>query len=48
MILLPIKPKFAFSIESENKKVEFRKLNFKNRRSDICIVYASSPYKKII
>lgn len=48
MILLPIKPKYAFSIEKDIKKVEFRKINFKNRTSDICIVYASSPYQKII
>lgn len=48
MILLPIKPKYAFAIMNKEKKVEFRKANFKNRDSEICIVYASSPYKKLI
>lgn len=48
MILLPIKPEYAFAIQRNEKKVEFRKMNFRNLNSDICIVYASSPYKKII
>lgn len=48
MILLPIKPKYAFAIEKKQKMVEFRKINFKNKSLDICIVYASSPYKKMI
>lgn len=48
MILLPIKPKYAFAIQNKIKMVEFRKIKFKNLNSDICIVYASSPYKKII
>lgn len=48
MILLPIKPKYAFAIQNKAKMVEFRKIKFKNLDSDICVVYASSPYKKII
>ncbi|HVW67098.1 MAG TPA: hypothetical protein VHA78_05235 [Candidatus Peribacteraceae bacterium] len=47
MIFLPIKPKYALQIHQLNKLVEFRKVGFK-RNSDICIVYASSPVKKII
>lgn len=48
MILLPIKPKYAFAIMNNEKKVEFRKVSFKNSDSNICVVYASSPYKKLI
>ena len=48
MILLPIKPEYAFAIQRNEKKVEFRKMNFRNLNSDICIVYARNNYKKII
>lgn len=48
MIFLPIRPKYAIAIKNRNKKVEFRKSKFKNLKTDYCIVYASSPLKKII
>ncbi|MFA6038692.1 MAG: hypothetical protein WCV62_01640 [Candidatus Peribacteraceae bacterium] len=47
MIFLPIKPKYALKIHQQQKLVEFRKVGFK-RASNICVVYASSPVKKII
>lgn len=47
MIFLPIKPKYAFAIHSGEKKVEFRKVTF-SREERFCIVYASSPVKRII
>ena len=46
-IFLPIKPKYAFSIIEGKKKVEFRKIKF-NRDVGHVIIYASSPYKRII
>lgn len=48
MIFLPIKPDYAFAIKNGEKKVEFRKVPFRNRTTNKCVVYASSPYKKII
>ena len=48
MIFLPIKPEFAFAISSKKKKVEFRKVKFKKQDIKYCLVYASSPYKKVI
>ena len=48
MVFLPIKPRYAIAIKNRDKKVEFRKAKFKNRETDYCIVYASSPLKKVI
>lgn len=48
MIFLPIKPEYAFAIHNREKKVEFRKVKIKRRTEKYCIVYASSPVKKII
>ncbi len=48
MIFLPIKPKFALAIHEGQKKVEFRKINISKTLDKYCIVYASSPIKKII
>lgn len=45
--LLPIHPKFADSIISGEKKVEFRKVRFRKEVSHV-IIYASSPVKKIL
>jgi len=47
IIFLPIKPKYAFGILSGEKKFEFRKTNF-SKNVEKVIVYASSPYKKIL
>jgi len=46
-VFLPIKPKYAFSILEGKKKVEFRKVKF-NKDVKYVIIYASSPYKKVI
>ena len=46
-VFLPIKPKYANKIISGEKKVEFRKVEFKNNVNNL-IIYASSPVKKII
>lgn len=48
MIFLPIKPKYALAIKDRKKKVEFRKVPFRNIKKKYCIVYASSPYKKVV
>jgi predicted transcriptional regulator len=45
--LLPIQPRYAESIISGQKKVEFRKVKFRRDVSHV-VVYASSPIKKII
>ena len=46
-VILSIKPKYAQSIISEIKKVEFRKKIFK-RPVDKVYIYSSSPTKKLI
>lgn len=48
VILLPIKPKYALAIKDLKKKVEFRKIRFKNELIKSCLVYASHPLKRII
>lgn len=48
MIFLPIKPKFAHAIHVGKKKVEFRKVKLNKDKEKYCIVYASSPKKRII
>jgi predicted transcriptional regulator len=47
-VLLSIKPEFAYKIFSGEKKYEFRRTIFKNKRVKKVIVYASSPVKKVI
>jgi len=46
-VFLPIKPEYAFAIFEGTKKYEFRKAGF-GRDVKRIVVYASSPYKKII
>ena len=48
MIFLPIKPEYALAIQEGRKKVEFRKIAFKRKDVGRCIVYVSSPYKRVI
>ncbi|MFA7685911.1 MAG: hypothetical protein WCX95_03885 [Candidatus Gracilibacteria bacterium] len=48
MIFLPIKPQYAFAIRDNEKLVEFRKRPFRNKDSKYCVVYVTSPHKKII
>jgi predicted transcriptional regulator len=48
MIFLPIRPIYAFAIRDNEKRVEFRKKPFKKTQIEHCMVYATSPYKKII
>ena len=45
--LLPIRPRFARSIMSGEKKVEFRKVRFRSNVSRV-VVYASSPIKRVL
>lgn len=45
--LLPIKPKFAEAILTGNKRVEFRRQNFKRNVTHI-VIYSSSPIRKIM
>ena len=47
-VLLSIKPEFAKRIFDGSKKYEFRKAIFKNPHVTTCIVYASSPVKRVI
>lgn len=47
IVLLPIQPRFARSIMTGEKKVEFRKVRFRNQVSHI-VVYSSSPIQKIL
>lgn len=47
IVLLPIRPRFARSIMSGKKKVEFRKVRFRDEVSHV-VVYASSPIQKIL
>ena len=47
-VLLSIKPKFAASIFSGNKKFEFRKAIFRNARVKKVYVYASRPVGLVI
>lgn len=48
MIFLPIKPEYAFAIQEGRKKVEFRKSPFRRKDVGRCIVYVSSPHKRVI
>ncbi len=48
MIFLPVKPKYALAIHSKRKVVEFRKVKFKNEDTRYCLLYASTPIKRII
>lgn len=45
--LMPIRPRFASSIMKGQKRVEFRRVAFRNRVTHV-VVYASSPVKKIV
>lgn len=47
-IILSIKPEFANKIFDGNKKFEFRRSIFKNKKVSKVIVYASSPVSKVI
>jgi len=47
VVLLPIQPQFARLIMIGEKKVEFRKVRFREQVSYI-VVYASNPVKKIL
>lgn len=47
-LLLSIKPQFAESIFSGEKRFEYRRIIFKNRSVKIAYVYASSPVKRVI
>lgn len=47
-IILSIKPEFANKIFEGNKKFEFRRSIFKNKKVSKVIVYASSPVSKVI
>jgi len=47
IVLLPIQPRFARSIMTGEKRVEFRKVRFRNEVSHV-VVYASSPIQKIL
>jgi len=46
-VFLPIKPEYAFAIFKGDKKFEFRKAGFGKEVKRV-VVYASSPYKRII
>lgn len=47
-VILSIKPKFAELIFQGEKKYEFRRSIFKDKRVKKVIVYASSPISKVI
>jgi len=47
-VLLSIKPEYAARIFSGEKKYEFRRAIFKNRKVTHAVVYASSPVRKVI
>jgi predicted transcriptional regulator len=47
-VLLSIKPKFVKSIFNREKRYEFRKTIFKNRKINRVFIYSSSPVKKIV
>lgn len=47
IVLLPIQPRFTRSIMKGQKKVEFRKIRFRNEVSHV-VLYATSPIRKII
>lgn len=47
-VLLSIKPEFAEKIFSGEKKFEFRRTIFKDKRVRKIVVYASAPVQKVI
>jgi predicted transcriptional regulator len=47
-VLLSIKPKYVKSIIDGEKRYEFRKMIFKNRKINRIYIYSSSPVKKIV
>ncbi|ELE9015194.1 ASCH domain-containing protein [Enterobacter cloacae] len=47
-VLLSIKPEYAESILSGEKKYEFRKSIFKNKNVDTIVIYATMPVGKVI
>lgn len=47
-IILSIKPEFANKIFDGDKKFEFRRSIFKNKKVSKVIVYASAPISKVI
>ena len=47
-VLLSIKPKYVKSIIEGDKRYEFRKAMFKNRKINRIYIYSSSPVKKIV
>jgi len=46
IVLLPIQPRFTTLIMKGKKKVEFRRIRFRNKVSHV-VLYATSPIKKI-
>lgn len=47
-VLLSIKPEFAEKILRGEKKYEFRKIGFRDKRVRIVVIYATQPIGKII
>jgi type I restriction enzyme S subunit len=47
-VLLSIRPKYAESIVTGQKKYEFRKIIFNDKYVNIAYVYVTSPVKKIV
>ncbi len=47
-VLLSIKPKYAEAILKGEKKYEFRKIIFKNKKIRYIYIYSTSPIKKIV
>lgn len=47
-VLLSIKPEYVEKIFSGEKKYEFRRILFRNKKVKKVIVYASSPVKKVV
>jgi predicted transcriptional regulator len=47
-VLLSIKPEYADRIFSGEKKYEFRRAIFKDRKVTHVVVYASSPLRKVV
>ena len=47
-VLLAIKPQYIEKIFSKEKKFEYRKNIFKNKKVDTIIIYSTAPVKKIV
>ena len=48
IVLLSVKPEFAYKIFEGTKKYEYRKVLFSDLDGDKILIYVSSPVKKII